>query len=243
MVTIFEAADYTELRAEGRIDASTVGEFELKTLEVAEQSTVPIFVNFSKVEYISSAGLRAILKLAKTCQKKKLKLGCFAMAKGVLEVFRISGFASIISISDTLDQAKAKALGNAGLRSAAPHSASSHGSSFHSASQISSTSHGASPLNASAFGVASLSASLRNASPSGSGNSASTANNAGAYNAGVSNAGFSNAGLSGLSSAHPSPAGTNTTRANLTNANTASTGNASTQGFFATQQINRGVSQ
>lgn len=99
---------YVTLEIVGRIDASTIGELEPKALEIASNSSLPLLVSFAKVDYISSAGLRAILKLAKVCQSKKIDLVCFAMCPSVFEVFRISGFASIIKICDTLEQAQAK---------------------------------------------------------------------------------------------------------------------------------------
>lgn len=107
-VIINKQANYVELQVDGRIDASTVGEFEVQALGAANEITIPLIVNFSKVEYMSSAGLRAILKLAKQCQLKKLKLVCCAMQTSVFEVFRISGFSSIINVCDTLDQAVQK---------------------------------------------------------------------------------------------------------------------------------------
>lgn len=107
-VNIQNQGNYVELQVSGRIDASTVGEFEVQALGAAQDSTLPLLVNFAQVEYMSSAGLRAILKLAKLCQSKKLKLACYAMQTSVFEVFRISGFSSIISICDTLEQALQK---------------------------------------------------------------------------------------------------------------------------------------
>jgi anti-anti-sigma factor len=85
----------------GRIDAVTAPEFEsgLSTLMAGGDTT--IVINFGQLEYISSAGLRSILSVAKQLKAKNGKL-LFASLQGpVKDVFKISGFGSIFSIFET----------------------------------------------------------------------------------------------------------------------------------------------
>lgn len=95
-----------ELKADGRIDAITAPDFQAKGLEIIKENTAAtmVLVDFSAIEYISSAGLRSILMFAKVCQQYHKKFGCFALTPAVYEVFKISGFTSIIKIANDREQ-------------------------------------------------------------------------------------------------------------------------------------------
>ena len=65
-------------------------------------------VDFSKTDYISSAGLRVLLKAAKLLTEKK---GSFALCNGneqIEEVLEISGFLSMLTYCKKLDEAMSK---------------------------------------------------------------------------------------------------------------------------------------
>lgn len=97
-VNVTNIEDKTIYTIIGRIDATTVEALENVILVQTKDATGPILVDFTQVEYISSAGLRVMLKLAKQCTNQKLALRLYSMQNNVLEVFKISGFASIIKI-------------------------------------------------------------------------------------------------------------------------------------------------
>ena len=61
----------------------------------------------SELEYISSAGLRVLLKIAKQIQRASGKLVLFGLNRNVREVFSITAFDRILSIQ--IDQATAVA--------------------------------------------------------------------------------------------------------------------------------------
>ncbi len=91
--------------AKGRIDAVTAPDFEKSLSEWISQGESTMIVNLSELEYISSAGLRSILAIAKVLKAKGGKM-IFACLKGtVKDVFKISGFGSIFQIFDTEDEA------------------------------------------------------------------------------------------------------------------------------------------
>ncbi len=90
---------------EGRIDATTAGELENIVMDEAVAASEAVLVDFTNVEYISSAGLRTMLKLAKLCGSKKLALRLFGMQANVFEVFKVSGFSGIIKINSDLNEA------------------------------------------------------------------------------------------------------------------------------------------
>ncbi len=89
----------------GRIDAVTALEFE-KTLEsLMGKGENAILLNFSSLEYISSAGLRSILCTAKQMKAKNGTI-LFSGLKGpVKDVFKISGFNTIFKVFDTREDA------------------------------------------------------------------------------------------------------------------------------------------
>jgi anti-anti-sigma factor len=89
----------------GRIDAVTAPEFE-KTLEsLMGKGENAILLNFSSLEYISSAGLRSILSTAKQLKTKNGTIVFSGLKGPVKDVFKISGFNSIFKIFETREDA------------------------------------------------------------------------------------------------------------------------------------------
>ncbi|MBQ9251123.1 MAG: STAS domain-containing protein [Clostridia bacterium] len=81
---------------EGRLDTVTSPELEKEvkdSLEAAETLTL----DFSKLEYISSAGLRVLLSAHKTMSKKG-GMKITNVNEIVKEVFEVTGFADILTI-------------------------------------------------------------------------------------------------------------------------------------------------
>jgi anti-anti-sigma factor len=64
-----------------------------------------LLIELSQLEYISSAGLRVLLVVAKRIQQKGGKVVLCALVPNVKEVFEISGFSSIFKIFDTVEDA------------------------------------------------------------------------------------------------------------------------------------------
>jgi len=85
----------------GRIDGVTAREFEDAMKSAISEDDAAVIVDFEGVSYVSSAGLRAILLIAKDLGKRNAKLGICALAEPIREVFSISGFDKIIKIHDT----------------------------------------------------------------------------------------------------------------------------------------------
>ena len=70
-----------------------------------EESTM--FFNCKDLRFISSAGLRVFLNLAKQASATNKKLGIYSLNSTVSQVFEISGFNQIIKIYKDEDEAKA----------------------------------------------------------------------------------------------------------------------------------------
>ena len=90
----------------GSLDSGTAPEAQ-KSLEAVLGSARKVLLDFSALDYISSAGLRVLLGAAKQLRAKGGTLGMFGLNQSVREVFEISGFSSILSVYSS----EAEALG------------------------------------------------------------------------------------------------------------------------------------
>ncbi len=73
--------------------------------ELANRGPKALLCDFSGTKYISSSGLRIILKTAKTVKTGGGRFGIFALAPFVDHIFSMSGFSQIISMYDTEEAA------------------------------------------------------------------------------------------------------------------------------------------
>ena len=81
---------------EGRLDTTTAPELEKELKDVAD-SVNELTLDFSKLDYISSAGLRVLLSAHKTMSKKG-GMKVTHVNEIVSEVFDVTGFADILNI-------------------------------------------------------------------------------------------------------------------------------------------------
>lgn len=90
---------------QARVDSNTAGQFEQTLVKVLNAGKTKLIIDFCDLDYISSAGLRVVLIGAKTCKAKGGKLVLCSMKSHILEVFKVSGFAKILTIVDNRDVA------------------------------------------------------------------------------------------------------------------------------------------
>ena len=89
----------------GRIDGSNADEFQ-KGLEAEINSAdQALLLDFERVSYISSAGLRIGLIMAKQFNEPGKQFGICSLSDPVSEVVVASGFNEIISIYESRDEA------------------------------------------------------------------------------------------------------------------------------------------
>lgn len=84
------------IRVSGRLDTTSSPVLE-KELSEIEDNITTVILDFAKLEYVSSSGLRIILSLQKQMNKKG-KLIIRNVGNMVKEVFDITGFSSILTI-------------------------------------------------------------------------------------------------------------------------------------------------
>jgi anti-sigma B factor antagonist len=89
-------AEKLTVALDGRLDTVTAPEFEKKIGELLN-GVSELVIDMTKVEYVSSAGLRVILKVQKVMfNQGKMKL--IGVNETVMEVFEITGFSNILKI-------------------------------------------------------------------------------------------------------------------------------------------------
>ena len=81
---------------EGRLDTTTAPELEQALKEIMDGAT-ELTMDFSKLDYISSAGLRVLLSAHKNMMKKG-GMKVVNANEMVKEVFDVTGFADILDI-------------------------------------------------------------------------------------------------------------------------------------------------
>jgi anti-anti-sigma factor len=87
------------VRLSGRLDSSAAAAAE-EGLLVALGGVPPrVAIDMTGLAYISSAGLRVLLVVAKKVQQQHGKVALFGLAPNVREVFTISGFDTIFAIA------------------------------------------------------------------------------------------------------------------------------------------------
>ena len=81
---------------EGRLDTNTAPELEAALGELLE-GTESLVLDFEKLDYVSSAGLRVLLSAQKTMSKQgEMKLVHVNETSG--EIFEVTGFCDILTI-------------------------------------------------------------------------------------------------------------------------------------------------
>ena len=104
-ITVKESGDVKIVVFEGNLDTNTAPAAEDEINGLIDGGTLKILVNFEKLDYISSAGLRVLLATAKKLKPSSGDLKICCLNATVQEVFDISGFASILSVSSTEEEA------------------------------------------------------------------------------------------------------------------------------------------
>lgn len=87
--------DILYIAIEGRVDASNAAEAEKKIFEIKnENKELHTVIDADRLEYISSAGLRVILKL----RKDEPKLAIINVSPEVYDVFDMTGFTDMVTV-------------------------------------------------------------------------------------------------------------------------------------------------
>ena len=100
-----DRGDVALLQVGGRLDVATGPEMTAALTEVLEGGCTKLVLDMGGLEYISSAGLRALLVGRKAFAPKGGQIVICGLKDYIEEVFEISGFISLFPICATVDQA------------------------------------------------------------------------------------------------------------------------------------------
>ncbi|EXJ16013.1 STAS domain-containing protein [Imhoffiella purpurea] len=90
-----------------RLDTISAPGVEKDVMAHIDTGTTKIVFDFQRTNYVSSAGLRVLLKAAKSVDKRGGGVGVCNANSHILEVLDISGFKMVVKIGKTLDKAVA----------------------------------------------------------------------------------------------------------------------------------------
>lgn len=93
------------LDLKGRMDAMTSPVVREKIMEIIELGETNLLLDFSGLDYISSAGLRVLFEAAYKIQDLSGKIGCYGVNANVRKIFSIADLQSDINIYDGQEEA------------------------------------------------------------------------------------------------------------------------------------------
>ena len=99
-MTINKTSNGTELTValEGRLDTTTAPQLEAE-MKTVLPNVKELTFDFSKLDYISSAGLRVLLSTQKVMNKQG-KMAIRNVKPEIMEIFEVTGFVDILTIRE-----------------------------------------------------------------------------------------------------------------------------------------------
>ena len=91
--------------SENRVDGTNARDFQVGLEAAIEETDSAVIFDAETLTYISSAGLRAILLVVKSINRRGGKFAVCSLSDPIREIFSISGFDNIIPIEATRDEA------------------------------------------------------------------------------------------------------------------------------------------
>lgn len=92
---------------EGRVDASSAPDLEQAMTSGIAEGGEAVVLDLSRTRYMSSAGLRVVLVVARALQAREGKFAVCGLNDEVKELFEVSGFSLIVGIEPDRDAAVA----------------------------------------------------------------------------------------------------------------------------------------
>lgn len=89
---------------EGSIDSNTSGELQAKIMDKISASG-NVILDLSKVDFISSAGLRVLLMVYRQIKVKNGKVVIVGISEEIKDVMSMTGFINYFEITDTIEDA------------------------------------------------------------------------------------------------------------------------------------------
>jgi anti-sigma B factor antagonist len=107
MLTSMKVGDVTVAEIAGELTALTAGDTQEQVLRLAEPRTKMI-LDMSRVSFMSSAGLRLLLKLHRTINGQGGKVVLVGLSEDLRDTMALTGFLDLIKHRDTLEEGLAE---------------------------------------------------------------------------------------------------------------------------------------
>ena len=111
-ITQIQSGNVIVVAPVGRIDSTTSGTLDARLQELSKAGERRIVIDFDGVDYISSAGLRVMLTLAKRTRDQHGALALCGLEDAVRQVFELAGFLPLFAVEPTRDAAVRRAGGS-----------------------------------------------------------------------------------------------------------------------------------
>ncbi|MEW6531569.1 MAG: STAS domain-containing protein [Thermodesulfobacteriota bacterium] len=104
-ITLNKSGQLVVVSVAGRMDTLSAPDFEKKLQEWISQGETRFVVDFSNLDYISSAGLRSLMVVAKDVRARGGELACCALKGVAKQVFDVSGFSALLPVYESVEEA------------------------------------------------------------------------------------------------------------------------------------------
>ena len=100
-----EKGGLTFIRLQGRLDAATSAAIQEKIIALIDAGHHKLLIDFEHIDYLSSAGMRLLLAVAKKVKQVEGKIALFQIQPEVIEVMQMAGFDKVLNTYPTEQEA------------------------------------------------------------------------------------------------------------------------------------------
>ncbi|MCK4890638.1 MAG: STAS domain-containing protein [Candidatus Aminicenantes bacterium] len=90
----------------GRVEMINIEMLREKIFTIIENSESGVLIDLKALEYINSAGLGILIRIAKVMETRKRPLVFSSLKENIFEIFKIAGFTNILTIFPTQEEAE-----------------------------------------------------------------------------------------------------------------------------------------
>ncbi len=102
-ITHVKEGEITIVTVNGHLDANTAPVADKTIKKILKRDCLRMIFDFSTMGYLSSGGLKVILGATKELRRKDGQIVLCSLPNLVREIFEVSGFNSLIPITDTVE--------------------------------------------------------------------------------------------------------------------------------------------
>lgn len=103
-----KTGDLLVLYMSGRLDAVSAPPVEHRVFDFISQGEHKIILDFSNIDYLSSAGMRMLLSVTKKLKNNDGRMVICNISNNVMDILKMSGFDHILDIAKTEENALQK---------------------------------------------------------------------------------------------------------------------------------------